>query len=688
MHPLHGIFTLVSLDLADLPRNRTTHMSEPQSPLSDIDRMMQEAGLYETQGLFDHAALVYQSILNKTPDNRKAQAKLVQLQFNQQMAESSDFYATSPEELSPRLALDLGLAYMGMNLYSEALKEFRKPLRSSPTIKNELLRYAAVCLIRLHQFDDAKKVADRLLSDAGLTAEEKGDIIEETVGVFLEEGQLNLALTLLEGLSDDQRRLVKDYDQIMERLSSPTARQRFEVEILDTDTGETYTERIGLDPSEWEDLKATQEIRQDSESVLAAQDRPANSHNQTNRPQDLFSTLEERVVRSMEAEFLSETPFDDLTVFSDREPAKEDWSRSTAEKPSETFPRVRFACECGQVHVLLTRNVGRKGKCGNCGRILEVPLTDTRADSLAETVVGKIVGGCRILHKIGGGGMGGVFKAYHTALDIPVAVKILHSHLAEKDPIFIKRFIREARAAAKLQHPNIVGVMNVGFEDGLHFLVMPYVGGGSAASMLAKVGRFPAERVLRIGMEIARALTVAEEHNILHRDVKPANILFTTRGEAMLADLGLAKSYMESQDSGITQTGIACGTPLYFSPEQAKGAAKLDIRSDIYSLGITLYHLINGSPPFKGESAYVIFQKHVHESLPPFTNFKPPIPDAVFRLLQKMTAKKPDDRFATAQELLTALDNLRVELARADEQPPAKPPRKGLLERLGIRRSS
>jgi len=667
---------------------RVTHMSEHQSPMSDNDRMMQEAELYETQGLYDHAALVYQSILNTTPDHRKARAKLVQLQFNQQMAETSGSYATAPEELSPRLALDLGLAYMGMNLYSEALKEFRKPLLSSPASKNELLRYIAICLIRLHQFDDGKKVVERLVSDAGVTAEEKGDIIDETVGLFLEEGQYNMALALLEGLSEDQKRLVKDYDQIMDRLSSPTARERFEVEIVDTDTGESYTERIGFDPSELEDLSATQEITQVEESSSSHQKYSESSVNRAYMPEDLFATLEERVVRSMESELLPETPSDGLTVFSDRETGKEDRTGSAFDKPSETAPRVRFACECGQVHVLLTRNVGRKGKCGNCGRVLEVPLADTRLDSLAETVIGKIVGGCRILHKIGGGGMGGVFKGHHTALDIPVAVKILHGHLAEKDPIFIKRFIREARAAAKLQHPNIVGVMNVGFKDAMHFLLMPYVGGGSAASMLAKVGRFPPERVLRIGLEIARALTVAEENNILHRDIKPANILFTTKGEAMLADLGLAKSYMEAQDSGITQTGIACGTPLYFSPEQAKGAASLDIRSDIYSLGITLYHFLNGSPPFKGESAYVIFQKHVHEPLPPFTSFKPPIPDQVFKLIQRMTAKKPEDRFATAQDLLITIENLRSELVRNEQKQSEKPPRKGLLERLGIWRSN
>jgi serine/threonine-protein kinase len=311
-----------------------------------------------------------------------------------------------------------------------------------------------------------------------------------------------------------------------------------------------------------------------------------------------------------------------------------------------------------------------------------VPVVDTRPDSLADQLLGKTVGGCRLLYKIGGGGMGGVFKAHHLGLDIPVAVKMLHAHLATKDPVFVKRFIREARAAAKLQHPNVVGVMNVGVEGAIYYIIMPFLGGGSAAALLTKVGRLPVEKVLGIAIDIARALGMAEEHKMLHRDIKPANILFNEKGEAKLADLGLAKNYFDAHDPGITQTGIACGTPLYFSPEQAKGAKSLDIRSDIYSLGITLYHLLNGSPPFKGESAYVIFQKHVHEPLPPFEGTQP-APEAVFKLLQKMTAKDREDRFKNSQDLLVALLEVKQVVETASKPPP---PKKGLLERLGIRR--
>jgi tRNA A-37 threonylcarbamoyl transferase component Bud32 len=347
--------------------------------------------------------------------------------------------------------------------------------------------------------------------------------------------------------------------------------------------------------------------------------------------------------------------------------------------------KIRFSCRCGQIHVVGEQNVGRKGKCKNCGQPLTVPLVDFRRDQISEQITGKIVGGCRLLYKLGGGGMGGVFKAYHIGLDIPVAVKILYTHLAAEDPIFIRRFVREARAAAKLQHPNIVGVMNVGYENGLHYLVMPYIEGGSAAILLAKSGRLPIDKVLQTGIEITRALRMAEEHNLLHRDVKPANILFSARGEAMLADLGLAKTSRDSSDVGMTQSGMACGTPLYFSPEQAKGVRKLDIRSDIYSLGITLYHLIAGAPPFTGDSPFVVFQKHVNEPLPPFTKVDPPVPDSVFKLLDKMTAKNPNDRYANSEELLHALEDLQKQLFTKKKKRVSTPRRKTLLEKLGFK---
>jgi serine/threonine-protein kinase len=761
-------------------------MRDQQTRKDEISRLWQEAEFYEKQGLYDHAILVYQNILEKEPANRKVQAKIVQVQFNKKIEDTTPSRPLSPEEHTPRLALDLGIAYMGMSLYPEALEEFEKALKPSPPFRTEILRYIITCQIHLHRYEETEKIFHQLLGDQSLAAEDKADIVTETIDAFLEQGLAGQVHNLLVGLPDQHKQFVKDYDEVLEEFASAELTGGgFEVLVEDTETGQVYREPL----TEPEDLP-TEQPTEELETSIAL--KTAVSYSKDNKiwregmsarisadwallclpdkmePGDSLvlqihlpgaendervwviakvgrpvskASLESGEVRvkfvsylpggeTILKKFIDEVvrdpsilseeghirtaaqpaaPTDDFSMMETdlmKVPASSDPARKTTMEPSEPQtqessiaphsdlsssrveqkPRIRFSCECGQVHVVPIRTVGRKGKCGKCGRTMTVPVVDVRPDGLSPQLVGKIVGGCRLLYKIGGGGMGGVFKGHHVALDIPVAVKVLHAHLAEKDPVFIKRFIREARSAAKLQHPNIVGVMNVGVENGLHFLVMPFIEGGSAATMLARTGKFRLEKALHIAVDIARALTVAEEQGMLHRDIKPANILFTKKGDAMLADLGLAKNYLDSQDTGITQTGIACGTPLYFSPEQAKGSPIMDIRSDIYSLGITLFHLLEGTPPFTGESAYVIFQKHVHEPLPHFKTTAPRIPDAVFRVLQKMTAKDPKERYSNAHELLEALEKLRDDMLR--EGKPKKTSKKGFLERLGIKRPS
>ncbi len=768
-------------------------MTDPQTDKNDLNSLLQQAELYESQGLYEHAMQVYRNILNKDPDNDQVRDRVSRIQESQKMGDTTIRQALSVDSLSPRLALDLGVAYMGMNLYAEALEEFTQAAQSAPENRAELMRYSTVCLIHLERFKEARKVLDRIISDKTLTPRERGDIVSEALDVYIAKELDSLASNLLERVPDDLKEFVRDYDEISSHIAAFTAEHGFELEVEDTETGEIYREPLeddststrkvkdarttatiskpsiplraaisySLDSKKWTDgvsvevsaewavLQVPQPIEAgdslvvqihlptegDGETVSVIS-RVAESNKdssdtdlasvkvqfvsflpggeatlrsfinravldpsyldsllQGDAPDgsgwhpDTFTALQEQAVKEFEEEVLTNIQSVPTASGLNRKRGLEPSLPAAFQKKlgPEDAPKIRFACECGQIHIVPARNSGKKGKCGNCGKVMTVPLVDTRTDSLTELVVGKIVGGCRLLYKLGGGGMGGVFKGHHIALDIPVAIKILHAHLAEKDPVFIKRFIREARAAARLQHPNIVGVMNVGFENGLHYIIMPFVGGGSAAATLARFGRLSVDKVLDIAGDIVQALIVAEENNMLHRDIKPANILFTEKGDATLADLGLAKNYLDSADSGITQTGIACGTPLYFSPEQAKGSRHLDIRSDIYSLGITLYHLLNGSPPFKGESAYVIFQKHVHEPLPPF-DVDPPISDKLMQFLKKMTEKNPDDRFASARDLAGALETLRADLA-AEEERPSSTTKRGLLARLGIKKS-
>lgn len=787
-------------------------MSDAIGLKDNIARMWEEAELYESQGLFAHALEVYQNILDSDPENRKAQVKLVQLQFSLKMDAGTDSQSIPTEELTPRQGLDLGIAYMGMNLYAEALQEFRQALKSSPAVRNELARHITACLIHLQRFEDARKMIDQFMADPTLTVKEKGDFVSEIAGLCLDLGVFLEASYVLGRITDEMTEFVPDYYVLLDRLSAGdktgdqfevmgddttgelvTSDQRpdYDTEIFsesqigsDTESvfadegpsipwktpisftqdnknwtegslvrlsadwalidvdrslrvGESILLRLAL-PISTEDNVAwivTKVVRIDSAagksdalivkvdflsflpggdsllksfmdqvaadpSILDASPEPVPLPDD-DKDDGAYDALQQEAVKALEAHQLDQPPDDSVILETQEERPPKKKKKKKAKKKRKPRPKpvdiekelddaevafarnVSFACKCGQVHTVPRTLIGRKGKCLNCAEAMVVPVVDERPDGITRNILGESIGGCRILYKLGGGGMGGVYKAHHVALDIPVAIKILYAHLAEKDPVFIKRFIREARSAARLQHPNIVGVMNVGFEGGFHFLVMPYVGGGSAAALLGKKGRFSLEETLDIAIQMARALSVAEENNILHRDVKPANIILTEKGEAKLADLGLAKNYHEGSDSHITQTGIACGTPLYFSPEQAKGAQDLDIRSDIYSLGISLYHLLEGIPPFVGESAYVIFQKHVHDPLPPFRNAKD-IPEAVFRLLQKMSAKKPADRFSSAAELLDVLETLKEEVVDSKK---SNLTRKSLLERLGITRS-
>ncbi|MCA1960802.1 MAG: protein kinase [Desulfomonile sp.] len=627
-------------------------MKAPRSTKEKVARMWQEAELYEAQGLYSHALELCHRIVSIDPRHKQARERLSRLPFPPPAKQdrAGDRSDQKDDSTTQRLSLDLGVAYMGMGLYPEALDELRKGLKNAPAYRTQFLQHIATCLIRLKEPQESREVLKELLREDSLKPSAKGVLISEMVGAFVEEGFRDEARLLLLDVPEEVRPSMKEYEDLAkELLSEKAGDEDVEVLVEDPDTGEVYTLRMDTAKDATQPESVTEEAI--STPITPAYASPAS--------------------RSIEIEPVTRLEKPNALEHRDTEEFIQ----------RELSDSMRFACTCGMVHFATKQSTGTKRKCDNCGKELIVPAVDDKRDSLTDNVIGKVVGGCRILYRIGGGGMGGVYKGHHIGLDLPVAVKILHSHLAERDPVFIKRFLREARAAAKLEHPNVVGVLNVGFEDGLHFLVMSYIGGGSAASRLAARGRLPVNEVIDIAIQMARALVAAEEHNILHRDIKPANILFTEKGEAKLTDLGLAKNFQDPLDEGLTQTGIACGTPLYFSPEQAKGSPHLDIRSDIYSLGITLYHLLEGWPPFTAESAYVIFQKHVHEELPPFKKAKRSVPDSVFKFLRKMTAKKPEDRFKSAQDLLDALLVLKDDLEQAGKVASHK---KGLLERLGI----
>ena len=282
----------------------------------------------------------------------------------------------------------------------------------------------------------------------------------------------------------------------------------------------------------------------------------------------------------------------------------------------------------------------------------------------------KEVGGFEIVRKIGQGGMGAVFQARQKSLDRIVALKILPPSVA-KDAAFIERFQREARASAKLNHPHIVQGIDVGKDEatGLWYFAMEYVDGPSLMQILKEQKVLPEERALAITRDVAKALECAASQSIVHRDIKPDNILLTGQGEPKLADLGLAKQ-LSSEDPSVTQSGQSVGTPFYMAPEQARGASdEIDTRTDIYALGGTLFHLVTGQPPYTGDTAATIMAKHITEPPPKANRVNPAVSEATTRLITRMMQKRREQRVQTPRELVQQIERI---LNREDSAGPLR----------------
>jgi serine/threonine protein kinase len=267
----------------------------------------------------------------------------------------------------------------------------------------------------------------------------------------------------------------------------------------------------------------------------------------------------------------------------------------------------------------------------------------------------RTLGGCRLLRKLGEGGMGAVYLAYQEAEGRQVAVKVLAESLAA-NPSYVDRFYREARSGALLNHANIVRNLAVGRDEptGLYYLVLEYVDGPSARQLLEQHGPLTVPDAVHIALDIARALEHAHSRNIVHRDIKPDNILLTRSGLAKLADLGLAKRTDEV--SNLTAARQGFGTPYYMPYEQATNARHADGRSDIYALGATLYHLLTGEVPFAGPSHVEIMQLKDVGLFAPASDLNTDVPPALDQLLEKMLARDPDERYQTASELIIDLE--------------------------------
>ncbi len=287
----------------------------------------------------------------------------------------------------------------------------------------------------------------------------------------------------------------------------------------------------------------------------------------------------------------------------------------------------------------------------------KILIGDTEMEVIDESTepIGIQIPGYKIIEKIGHGGMGTVYKARQLSMDRVVALKVL-SEKYSTNREFVDRFIREARAAGRLNHPNVIHVHDVSKVNQLHFFSMEFVDGFSLKELLRIQGKMEPGKVLDIALQTAKAIEFAHENAIVHRDIKPDNIMITKDGVVKLADLGIAKSFDEETANDTThQPRRVLGTPHYMAPEQALGK-EIDHRVDIYALGATIYHTLTGHTPFTGSTAHEVIRAHIQESLPPIQEFSPSVPDALCFTVERMMAKLPEKRYSNMTRLIEDLD--------------------------------
>jgi serine/threonine protein kinase len=324
---------------------------------------------------------------------------------------------------------------------------------------------------------------------------------------------------------------------------------------------------------------------------------------------------------------------------------------------------VRFQCiHCNGIVSIDDTELGQHVGCGHCEEIVQVPTSKFAPQSVIDDFV--------IERMLGRGGMGIVYKAHQMSLDRPVALKILMNQYSANND-FIIDFIREARAAARLNHPYIVQAYAVGQDEDTYFLAMEFVEGQTLKQIMDVDRTVPLEFALTITIQMAEALGFAwTEQKLIHRDIKPDNIMITGDGVGKLMDLGLSR-FDNDKLADTEDEDEVMGTPQYICPEQLIGMP-MDVRGDLYSLGATLYHAVTGEFPFQGRNAAEIAKKHLQEPLTPANVHNPSIPPSICKVVEKLMAKHPDDRYPTTQALIKELNQIKANLTSSKRTPKSK----------------
>lgn len=304
-----------------------------------------------------------------------------------------------------------------------------------------------------------------------------------------------------------------------------------------------------------------------------------------------------------------------------------------------------FCPECG------TWNRGGARQCTRCSAELPDVQSAAQAPDALITAMRQAMGNrYRIVRRLGSGGMADVYAAEHEQLGRPLAVKVMHAHLA-RDAEMRVRFRREAEAASRLVHPLIATPLDYGEVGEVVYLVLPYLGGGCLADDLTRKRVIEASRLARISAQVANALDYAHRQGVVHRDVKPDNVLFDGDGNAILTDFGIATAQFHGR---LTAGGRAMGTPHYMAPEQAMGKP-LDGRADLYAVGVMLYECLAGFPPFDGLDGYSVGYKHVHEAPVPIADVESRVPPTLARIVMRCLEKEPDARPQRGNDLANEL---------------------------------
>jgi eukaryotic-like serine/threonine-protein kinase len=332
-----------------------------------------------------------------------------------------------------------------------------------------------------------------------------------------------------------------------------------------------------------------------------------------------------------------------------------------AERVSKLEKETPSTSDMSATQSQLTADSGTQQSLGTGSEVsaqLTLAQTLVPSESVSRTLDlnDSTLGEFRLLRRLGAGGMAQVYLAEQTSLKRNVAIKVMRSDFGS-DETHRKRFEHEARAAAGLNHPNIVQVFAVGEEENIQYIAQEYVQGVNLRQYLQKKKPPNTQIALHLMKQVSSALHAAHQAGIVHRDIKPENIMVTRRMVAKVTDFGLAQLTLGGERVNLTQMGVTMGTPLYMSPEQVNGAS-VDARSDLYSMGVTFYHLLSGSPPFRAATAFALAYKHLNEDAPPLQDLRPDLPASLIQVVHRLMLKDPAERFSDARAVLSELKRI------------------------------